>query len=248
MSCRNAKEKMEYRFRNQLLNAGCGVELGRFLEKSEGLIDVALCAIINGELVSAHRPRENEMRRRRLEACRGCTHPQEIGARASGTFHLLLCCNPCVLEFPCSSHGRLSVQLMMMEGRYFWFSLCLFFADVAAVSFNLHLHLQISKDEAAMRGEGLAPSWCEIGPRSAYTSSLPPPPLEAIFFISIGCNGRRCRHCHAHIRQGRASIAITHSKRSCQPPSGTCKWPTICQEPDASWGRAQERKEEEEEI
>ena len=115
--------------------------------------------------------------------------------------------------------------------------------------FTLHLHLQISKDEAAMRGEGLAPSRCEIGPRSAYTSSLPSP-HQAIFFISIGCSGRRCRHCHCHchIHQGRASIAITHSKRSCQPPSGTCKWPTICQEPDASWGRAQERKEEEEEI
>lgn len=105
MSCRNAKKKMEYRFRNELLNAGCGVELGRFLEKSEGFIDVALYAIINGELAYQHTPAQSEMKREegRLEACRGCTHPQEIGARASGIFHLLLCCNPCVLEFPCSS-------------------------------------------------------------------------------------------------------------------------------------------------
>jgi hypothetical protein len=52
MSCGNAKEKMEYRFRNQLLNAGCGVELGRFLEKSERLIEVALYAIKWGWCIS----------------------------------------------------------------------------------------------------------------------------------------------------------------------------------------------------
>jgi hypothetical protein len=62
MSCRNAKEKMEYCFRNELLNAGCGVELGRFLEKSEGLIDVALCAIINEELAYQHTPAQSKMK------------------------------------------------------------------------------------------------------------------------------------------------------------------------------------------